>query len=186
MVLPKSEIRFHIFIFPHYSSQRDVDCDQHIPSEPDSIRPVNINLQLYSLLYFYERSVWKHPANEKLLIITSWKWKLLLLGRVWIYGATYCKINNFVSYMSVSASVFTLLAISNDRRKVILCFPLQWLVVWMGWKTKSIFIKKTLSAHFLIAPIGIVPAKVLIILHLTKTFLSPQYFHLILLPFCQL
>ena len=38
--------------------------------------------------------------------------------RVWIYGSTYCKINNFVSYLSVSASVFTLLAISNDRRKV--------------------------------------------------------------------
>ena len=36
-----------------------------------------------------------------------------------MFGSLYCRINNFVSYMSVSASVFTLLAISNDRRKVI-------------------------------------------------------------------
>ena len=164
-----------------------MDCDQHIPSEPDSIRPVDINLQLYSLLYFYERSVWKHPANEKLLIITSLKWKLLLLGRVWIYGATYCKINNFVSYMSVSASVFTLLAISNDRRKVNLCMFSTSLVGGMNvLKNQVNFYKENFECPLFIASIGIVPAKVLIILHLAKTFLSPQYFHLILLPFCQL
>jgi hypothetical protein len=38
---------------------------------------------------------------------------------VWQFGFLYCKMNNFVSYLSVSSSVFTLLAISNDRRKVI-------------------------------------------------------------------
>ena len=38
--------------------------------------------------------------------------------RVWIFGPVYCKINNYVSYMTVSLNVFTLLAISVDRRKV--------------------------------------------------------------------
>ena len=31
----------------------------------------------------------------------------------------YCTLNNFISYLSVSSSVFTLLAISVDRRKAI-------------------------------------------------------------------
>jgi uncharacterized membrane protein YecN with MAPEG domain len=37
---------------------------------------------------------------------------------VWILGYIYCKVNNYVSYLTVSLSVFTLLAISIDRRKV--------------------------------------------------------------------
>ena len=38
--------------------------------------------------------------------------------RVWIFGAVLCKINNFVALLTVSLNVFTLLAISLDRRKV--------------------------------------------------------------------
>ena len=37
---------------------------------------------------------------------------------MWIFGSVYCKVNNYVSYMTVSLNVFTLLAISVDRRKV--------------------------------------------------------------------
>ena len=33
-------------------------------------------------------------------------------------GSVYCRVNNYVSYMTVSLNVFTLLAISVDRRKV--------------------------------------------------------------------
>ena len=43
---------------------------------------------------------------------------------MWLYGALYCKLNNFVSYTSVAASVFTLLAISNDRRKVLVMYSI--------------------------------------------------------------
>ena len=43
---------------------------------------------------------------------------IFMRDRVWIYGGLYCRINNFVSYMTVSSSVFTLLAISNDRNSV--------------------------------------------------------------------
>ena len=39
--------------------------------------------------------------------------------RYWIFGSVYCTLNNFVSYLSVSCSVFTLLAISADRRRAI-------------------------------------------------------------------
>ena len=47
---------------------------------------------------------------------------IFMRDRVWVFGPVYCKINNFVSYLSVSASVFTLLAISNDRRQVLFCW----------------------------------------------------------------
>ena len=33
----------------------------------------------------------------------------------WPFGALYCKISNFIAILSVSASVFTLMAISIDR-----------------------------------------------------------------------
>lgn len=45
---------------------------------------------------------------------------IFMRDRVWIFGFYYCKINNFVSYMTVSLNVFTLLAISVDRRKAII------------------------------------------------------------------
>ena len=40
------------------------------------------------------------------------------IPRVWIFGPILCKVNNFVALLSVSLSVFTLLAISLDRRTV--------------------------------------------------------------------
>ena len=43
---------------------------------------------------------------------------IFMRDRVWIFGSLYCKINNYMSYMTVSLNVFTLLAISVDRRKV--------------------------------------------------------------------
>lgn len=33
----------------------------------------------------------------------------------WIFGEVYCTINNFVSYVTVAASVLTLTAITIDR-----------------------------------------------------------------------
>ena len=54
----------------------------------------------------------------------------------------YCTLNNFISYLSVSSSVFTLLAISVDRRKAIVrplapktgraCVMLTILIIWTG------------------------------------------------------
>ena len=44
---------------------------------------------------------------------------IFMRDRIWQFGSFYCSINNFVSYLSVSSSVFTLLAISVDRRKAI-------------------------------------------------------------------
>ena len=35
-----------------------------------------------------------------------------------MFGAVYCSVNNFISYLTVSCSVFTLLALTMDRRKV--------------------------------------------------------------------
>lgn len=35
--------------------------------------------------------------------------------RHWPFGSVYCVINNFVAYLTVSASVLTLMAITIDR-----------------------------------------------------------------------
>ena len=59
--------------------------------------------------------------TEPQLFTLFFSW--LLLCRVWQFGSLYCSINNFVSYFTVSASVFTLLAISIDRRRAIV-YPL--------------------------------------------------------------
>ena len=41
-----------------------------------------------------------------------------IISRVWIFGAILCKVNNFLALLTVSLNVFTLLAISLDRRRV--------------------------------------------------------------------
>eukprot|EP00095_Tigriopus_kingsejongensis_P002266 maker-scaffold633_size121756-snap-gene-0.27 protein:Tk02266 transcript:maker-scaffold633_size121756-snap-gene-0.27-mRNA-1 annotation:"tachykinin-like peptides receptor 86c" len=40
---------------------------------------------------------------------------IFMKNRTWIFGSIYCTINNFIAYMSVAVSVFTLMAISIDR-----------------------------------------------------------------------
>ena len=40
---------------------------------------------------------------------------MIFVFRNWIFGSIYCTINNFIAYLSVAASVFTLMAISIDR-----------------------------------------------------------------------
>ncbi len=40
---------------------------------------------------------------------------LLRSLRDWVFGSFYCTINNFIAYLSVAVSVFTLMAISIDR-----------------------------------------------------------------------
>lgn len=37
------------------------------------------------------------------------------LSSNWYFGAVYCVVNNFVAYLTVAASVFTLMAITLDR-----------------------------------------------------------------------
>ena len=41
-----------------------------------------------------------------------------LCSRQWIFGSVYCSINSFTSYLTVSVSVFTLLALTVERYKV--------------------------------------------------------------------
>ena len=36
-------------------------------------------------------------------------------SREWIFGEVYCTINNYIAYMSVAVSVFSLVAIAIDR-----------------------------------------------------------------------
>ena len=94
------------------STSRNVDGHKLLSIVTHSLRPPHLHLQLYTIIHIHARQVaHRHSLWENLLSTNC-------IYRVWIYGSTYCKINNFVSYLSVSASVFTLLAISNDRRKV--------------------------------------------------------------------
>lgn len=40
---------------------------------------------------------------------------IFMKNRNWTFGSVYCTINNFIAYLSVAVSVFTLMAISIDR-----------------------------------------------------------------------
>ncbi|XP_023348096.1 tachykinin-like peptides receptor 86C, partial [Eurytemora carolleeae] len=44
---------------------------------------------------------------------------LFMRDGVWVFGRTYCKFNTFTSYLTVSASIFTLLALTVNRHKAI-------------------------------------------------------------------
>ena len=52
--------------------------------------------------------------------------------REWIFGEFYCTVNNFIAYMSVAVSVFSLVAIAIDR------------FVFFNFNTKETRLKKTL------------------------------------------
>ena len=43
---------------------------------------------------------------------------ITLYGRQWIFGSVYCSVNSFTSSLTVSVSVFTLLALTIERYKV--------------------------------------------------------------------
>ncbi|XP_059088771.1 tachykinin-like peptides receptor 86C [Tigriopus californicus] len=49
---------------------------------------------------------------------------IFMRDKNWPFGATYCTINNFVAYLTVAASVLTLMAITLDRYRAIL-YPLK-------------------------------------------------------------
>ena len=77
-----------------------------------------ITLQEFNILLFFSHFSpsslsFSFNANRRKIIY------YYLLCRYWIFGSVYCTLNNFVSYLSVSCSVFTLLAISADRRRAI-------------------------------------------------------------------
>ena len=40
--------------------------------------------------------------------------------RVWYFGSFYCSLNQFISLSTVPASVFTMLAITLDRRRAVM------------------------------------------------------------------
>ena len=85
-------------------------------------------------------NIFSYTNNSILFSITTTNH--FFLGRYWIFGSVYCTLNNFISYLSVSSSVFTLLAISVDRRKAIVrplapktgraCVILTILIIWTG------------------------------------------------------
>ena len=49
---------------------------------------------------------------------------VFMRDRTWVFGPVFCVVNNFISYVTVAANVFTLLAVTCDRRRAIL-FPLR-------------------------------------------------------------
>nr|CAD7456012.1 unnamed protein product [Timema tahoe] len=44
---------------------------------------------------------------------------IFMINSDWPFGALYCTVNNFISYITVAASAFTLVAISMDRLRLL-------------------------------------------------------------------
>ena len=76
---------------------------------------VPICVMIYST-YIY--GIGAGVSTEHVPILIDVLWFLKYIYRVWVLGYIYCKMNTFLSYVTVPASVFTLLAITIDRRKV--------------------------------------------------------------------
>ena len=56
-------------------------------------------------------------CHRKLLIIEK---TYILFLRVWYFGSLFCSLTQFISLSTVPASVFTMLAITLDRRRAIM------------------------------------------------------------------
>ena len=67
---------------------------------------------IFSFIYMRDRSIFLQIQNLSQL--------RMVLNRNWHFGSVYCNINQFISYSTVPASVFTMLAITLDRRRAIM------------------------------------------------------------------
>lgn len=63
------------------------------------------------VIYFREPTYFSFQAEIRSTI------PAFFFFREWIFGNVYCTVNNFIAYMSVSVSVFSLVAIAIDRYK---------------------------------------------------------------------
>lgn len=64
-----------------------------------------------------------HITLDLICVLVGFKWKdfnKLHLSRVWNFGSVYCCVNQFISLSTVSASVFTMLAITLERRRAVM------------------------------------------------------------------
>ena len=121
------------------SSRKHVRCAQHNVTHNTigiwELLNQILDLRFGSVTIVYSISIFP-PIYRSTSSQTTFK------NRYWIFGAVYCTLNNFISYLSVSSSVFTLLAISVDRRKAIVrplapktgraCVILTILLIWTG------------------------------------------------------
>ena len=48
----------------------------------------------------------------------------MIIHRNWPFGRWYCTVNNFIAFLSVAVSVFTLMALSIDRY-IAIVYPLK-------------------------------------------------------------
>ena len=65
---------------------------------------------------------------------------VLIIARQWIFGSVYCSINSFTSSLTVSVSVFTLLALTIERYKVDLHIIKDFLLSCLVAKLQSVMI----------------------------------------------
>ena len=64
----------------------------------------------------------KKKMSKNSPFLLNSKYLSVSVSRQWIFGSVYCSINSFTSSLTVSVSVFTLLALTIERYKVRLIF----------------------------------------------------------------
>ncbi len=67
-------------------------------------------------MYYYYFKKMQFLLHYQVLCVRCIVFIHRLFYREWIFGDVYCTVNNFIAYMSVAVSVFSLVAIAVDRQ----------------------------------------------------------------------
>ena len=70
---------------------------------------------IFSFIYMRDRQVLKMFYKDCISSLN-----FLSISRVWYFGSIFCSLTQFISLSTVPASVFTMLAITLDRRRAIM------------------------------------------------------------------
>ena len=104
----------------HSRSSSNAECDQLLPCQPELCRFDDVLSKHSFQFHIHEKQVSTGFLGKVETLLT------LPIFREWIFGEAYCTINNFIAYMSVSVSVFSLVAIAMDRWVILLFFVAQY------------------------------------------------------------
>ena len=89
----------------HLGAPHHVERPQLLPPQPHHRRPPHGGAQLHTKV--------EAPPLVQVELLINFSF-LFMRDRVWLFGAVYCSINNFISYLTVSARLKLLKKTSQE------------------------------------------------------------------------
>ena len=101
------DIGEHIGLVDHPGAQDHVERPQLLPAQPHHRRPAHGCPQLRPKVLLSDKTsvqqVWTKFYQLLRTKVSNFFSFLFMRDRVWHFGGTYCSVNNFISYLTVSA-----------------------------------------------------------------------------------